>query len=139
MTTPGSLTFWERAAESRWGKYVTKFEARIIDEARSLAGPPGEALEVGCEGGRWSKMLADVGWKMTCVDVSSDALKVCRERIPNANCVLARPEDSSINQPSDKFSLLLCIEVAPVVDSDWFLPEAARVLKKGGVMTAIAW
>jgi len=132
-------TFWEKLAESRWGQYVTKIEERIINHGSALAAPPSEALEIGCEGGRWSKMLADAGWKMTCIDVNPQTLSVCKERIPNANCVLVRPEEKAITQPSGKFSLLLCIEVAPVIDSDWFLPEAARVLKTGGIMVAVAW
>jgi SAM-dependent methyltransferase len=133
------LTDWERVALSRWGKYVTKVEHKSISSAAAMAGPPTEALEVGCEGGRWSRMLADQGWQMTCIDVDRATLDVCRSKLPAAKCVLADPRDKTIPEPSSKFSLLLCIEVAPVVHSDWFLAEAWRVLKPGGFMAAVAW
>jgi len=35
--------------------------------------------------------------------------------------------------------LLLCIEVQPVVQSEWFFGEAARVLVPGGLMVAVTW
>jgi hypothetical protein len=34
-------------------------------------------------------------------------------------------------------NLLLCLEVFPVIESDWFLPEAARVLADGGVLVGV--
>ncbi|HUS09184.1 MAG TPA: class I SAM-dependent methyltransferase [Pyrinomonadaceae bacterium] len=133
------LTDWERVALSRWGQYVTKVEHHAINMASSLAKLPGDAIEVGCEGGRWSKMLADQGWQMTCIDVNRDTLDVCQQKVPAANCRLVDPRDKTIPEPTAKFSLLLCIEVAPVIHSDWFLSEAARVLKPGGIMAAVAW
>jgi SAM-dependent methyltransferase len=133
------LTDWERVALSRWGQYVTKVEHHAITTASTMAGPPGHAIEVGCEGGRWSKMLADQGWQMTCIDVDRATLDVCQNKIPAAKCRLADPRDKTISEPTGKFSLLLCIEVAPVIHSDWFLAEAARVLKPGGIMAAVAW
>jgi len=133
------LTDWERVALSRWGKYVTKVEHQSIALAASMARPPAEALEIGCEGGRWSKMLADQGWKMTCIDVDRTTLDICQQKVPAANCYLADPRDKNIPEPNAKFSLLLCVEVAPVIHSDWFLAEAARVLKPGGIMVAVAW
>ena len=133
------LTDWECAALSRWGQYVTAVEHQAINLASSMANPPGDAIEVGCEGGRWSKMLADQGWQMTCTDVNRATLEVCQKKIPAAKCHLADPLDKTIPERTGKFSLLLCIEVAPVIHSDWFLAEAARVLKPGGIMAAVAW
>src|ERR1041384_2315947 len=85
------LTDWERVALSRWGQYVTKVEHHAITTASSMARPPGDAIEVGCEGGRWSKMLADMGWQMTCIDVDRSTLDVCQQKIPAAKCRLADP------------------------------------------------
>lgn len=129
--------YWETVATTRWGQHLTSIERRTILFAQELAGPPGEAFEIGCEGGRWSDMLARLGWKMTCSDINPDALQYCQKRLPAARCVLARPEDRGLPGADGAYSLLLCIEVNPVSDSDWFMAEAARVLRQGGVLVAV--
>jgi len=132
-------TLWERVALTRWGQYLSKIEEEAILQAEHLAGVPGEALEVGCEGGRWSKMLADKGWNLTCVDVNPEALKECRAKLPAANLILSDTEATTISVPDRNCSLVLCVEVAPVIQSDWFLPEAYRVMKSGGIMIGVVW
>ncbi len=130
---------WERVAESKWGSYVSDIERRAIIEAQSLAGKPGKALEIGCEGGRWSLMLSQSGWDMTCVDVDPQSLNICQRKVPSARCVLARPDDESIDCDTHSVKLMLCIEVAPVIQSAWFLREANRVLAKDGVLVGVFW
>ena len=73
----GQVTKWERVATTRWGAYVSDVEKRAILRGHHLAGTPRTALEIGCEGGRWSKMLNDLGWQMICADINSEALAVC--------------------------------------------------------------
>lgn len=137
VTAP--LTFWEQAAATRWGAYVSEVEKTVILEAHNIAGGSGDAIEVGCEGGRWSKMLAELGWQMTCVDINPHVLAVCQRKIPSAKCVLADPKSDALPLVSNSAGLLLCIEVAPVIDSGWFFPEAARVLRSGGILVVVAW
>jgi SAM-dependent methyltransferase len=132
-----SATLWEKAATTRWGGYVTEVEKRAILGGQSLAEKPAQALEMGCEGGRWSKLLSDLGWEMTCVDVDRQMLDICQQKVPGAKCILASPHDKIIPCDSKSMSLLLCIEVAPVMDSEWFLPEAARVLSDDGILIGI--
>ncbi|MGZ5507335.1 MAG: class I SAM-dependent methyltransferase [Limisphaerales bacterium] len=132
-------TVWEVAATSVWGQYLTEVEFKSIDRARRLAGPPGDALEVGCEGGRWSEMLVRAGWQVTCIDVNPKTLAICQKRIPTAKCLLANPSDQIIAADSKSVSLLLGIEVAPVTQKGWFLPEAARVLRPGGILMTTVW
>ena len=104
--------------------YITGIEKHAILLGQELAGPPTTAFEAGCDGGRWSKMLADLGWEMTCTDVNADALAVCRKRMPDARCIVAKPEDAGLAAEPDSTQLLLCIEVPPVIQADWFIPEA---------------
>ncbi|MGE0376066.1 MAG: hypothetical protein AB7I48_08805 [Planctomycetaceae bacterium] len=87
-TSTDRSTFWETIAESRWGKYLSGVEFAAITDAFSRFDAPAAALEVGCEGGRWSRFLADAGWMMTCIDVNPAALAVCQDRIPAARCPL---------------------------------------------------
>lgn len=137
VTTP--LTFWEQAAATKWGAYVSEVEKNVILEAHCIAGRSGVAVEVGCEGGRWSQMLAELGWQMTCLDIDPAALAVCQAKVPGARCILADPKSSALPLDSNSARLLLCIEVAPVIESDWFFREASRVLRSGGILVAVGW
>jgi SAM-dependent methyltransferase len=132
-------TYWENVAATAWGNYVSGVERRIILHAQSLAGNPTKALEIGCEGGRWAKLLADMGWRLTCIDVDTSMLNECRRKVPNAECILADRKDVAIPCDSGSMSLVLCVEVAPVIQSDWFLSEAARVLRIEGIFVGTVW
>ena len=56
-----------------------------------------------------------------------------------ARCVVVDPRSTTLPCESGAMQLLLCIEVQPVVHSEWFLREAARALAPGGVMVAVYW
>ena len=139
FTAPIASTPWELVAQTKWGAYASEIERRAIIQAQTMAGNPTRALEVGCEGGRWSKMLWDLGWEMTCLDVDREMLDLCQRKIPRATCLLARPEDRTLPCPTAATRLLLCVEVAPVIQSDWFLPEANRILEPGGLLVGVFW
>ena len=147
MTHPGESsasallapTYWEQVAETRWGAYITEIERRAIEFASSIARPIEKAVEIGCEGGRWSKLLSDLGWGMTCIDVDEKVLQVCRERIPEAVCLLSLPEATSIPCETTSLRLALCVEVRPVMRSSWFFEEITRVLLPGGLVVGVVW
>jgi SAM-dependent methyltransferase len=128
------LTFWEEVAKTRWGSYLTREEARVLDRARELAGPPGTALEVGVEGGRWSAELQGAGWDMICTDIDAHTLALCAERLPGARCILTQADATSFPCEAGSVNFLLVYEVAPVTHSAWFPREAARVLTPDGVL-----
>lgn len=132
------LTFWEKISQTQWGKYLTEIENNAILMAHGLFKQPAYALEIGCEGGRWASMLTDLGWNLTCTDVNKDMLDLCQKRIPSAKCILVRRESTTIPEESDKIELMLCIEVFVVFNSHWFLTEAYRVLKPGGILVCTA-
>lgn len=131
-------TFWERFALTQWGRYLSRLEAESIGIGQTIAGEPGVALEIGCEGGRWSRSLASLGWQVICTDVSGDDLAICSHRIPSAKCIRVRPEDTVLPCDSAVVQLLLCIEV-PVIATQWFLGEARRVLVEGGILVCTAF
>jgi SAM-dependent methyltransferase len=133
------MTFWERAATTKWGHYISRMEEQAILRAAFLVGKPDQALEIGCDGGRWSKLLLDSGWQMTCIDVDPKTLAACQQKVPTAKCILSSPQDETIPSEPDSMGLLLCVEVAPVIQSDWFLPEAYRVLREHGILVGVFW
>lgn len=104
----------------------------MLRDALSRFERPGTSLEVGCEGGRWSKLLADAGWEVTCTDINPEALAVCQRRIPDARCILCSPDDQRFPADDHSVDLLLAIEV-PVSEETWFGGEVVRVLRPGGV------
>ncbi|MGA2401295.1 MAG: class I SAM-dependent methyltransferase [Syntrophobacteraceae bacterium] len=134
-----SATFWEIAAETKWGSYITNIEKQAILEAHGRFEKPGFALDIGCEGGRWSKLLSDLGWNLTCIDVDKDALDICKERIPTARSILVNRADTSLPVPTESMDLLLCVEVPPVISSDWFMAESYRVLAGGGILVGVVF
>jgi len=132
-------TYWEKVSNTKWGAYTTDIARQAILLAHNLSGKPSTALEIGCEGGRWSKLLADFGWSMICTDINEEPLKICQKKIPFANCILVQPGDNKIPCEADSVNLLLCVEVPPVIESDWFIEEAFRVLRNDGLVIGVFW
>jgi SAM-dependent methyltransferase len=130
-------TFWEIVADTNWGAYTSQIAKQAILRSHELSEKQTVALEIGCEGGRWSKLLTSLGWKMICVDTDQEVLKLCQKRNPTATCILASSSDEKIPCEANSIDLLLCIEVAPVIQSRWFLNEAFRVLREGGLIVGV--
>jgi SAM-dependent methyltransferase len=131
-------THWDLVAETTtWGRYVTEIEKRVVLRGAEMIDPPGVALDIGCGGGRWTKLLADRGWNVTSTEVNPHALALCQKNVPSARCVLTRPEDRTLPLASGAASLALCIEVIPVIEAGWFPAEAARVLAPGGLFVGV--
>jgi SAM-dependent methyltransferase len=128
---PDAQSFWEDAADTRWGKYVTAIERQALLATLNKFAAPGVGLELGCEGGRWCRFLDDLGWKMTGTDVDPVTLELCRQRNKSVRCILVGEQDSELPADRESIDLLVCLEV-PVVESAWFPAEAKRVLKPGG-------
>ena len=132
-------TYWEKVARTRWGAYIADIEKRAILKAHELSGKPATALDIGAEGGRWSRVLADLGWHMICTDINHEALAICQKRLPAARCIPVRPDENTLPCESASVGLLLCIEVGPVMQADWFTSEAFRVLQNDGLMVGVFW
>lgn len=145
MTSPAAaelrdvdyLTYWERVARTRWGRYLTGIGERAIRKAHLMSGAPEVAVEIGCDGGRWSRMLADLGWDMVCTDIDLSTLTVCKHRLPEAMTVLVGDQAPGIPCGSQSARLLVCLEVGPVIQSSWFVPEVSRVLVGGGCLVGV--
>lgn len=135
-TSTHGRTYWEGVSTTRWGRYLTAIQKEVIFSADKTVGKPGIALEIGADGGRWSGTLMNQGWKVICTDVSPDALGLCQQRLPRAKCILVKPTDRSLPCATNAVKCILCIEVDPVISSEWFIEEASRVLAVGGVLVA---
>lgn len=133
-----SLTYWERVAQNRWGQYVTGRELAALRAVLDRTSP-GTALDVGCEGGRWSELMHELGWNVICTDVDAASLAVSKARIPEARCFLTSPEDDTLPVGSSEVQVVLVYEVHQVIEAAWFVPEVARVLSPGGTLVCSYW
>lgn len=133
-TTCETSLYWEGIAQRRLGCYITEQERQVLEHGMALAGRPGAAVEIGCEGGRWSRLLAAQGWHLVCTDVDPVALEMCHRRLPAAKCVLVDKNQTRLPIRTNSVAFLLCYEVEPVSQADWFASEAARILAPGGML-----
>ena len=136
--TRAALTDLERQAEeTTWGRYLGDIEERGILRAEALAERPGRTIDIGCGGGRWSKLLADRGWDVTSTDIDRDALAVCQRKVPSAKCLLVESSDHRIPVASGSLQLVLCMEVPHVVEAGWLPHEVDRVLSANGIVVGV--
>ena len=66
------ISSWEKAAKTWWGRYISKIEEQAILRASDFAkgNSINNALENGCERGRWAKLLAYRGWTIIFTDIN---------------------------------------------------------------------
>jgi SAM-dependent methyltransferase len=84
-------------------------------------------------------MLTELGWSITCTDIDGEMVALCGARLPAARCLVADPDATSLPFADRCLALVLCIEVQPVVQSEWFPGEVARVLRPGGELVGVTW
>ena len=87
------------------------------DALRRLLKPgSGPCLDVGCGGGRFLSVIADLGWRPVGVDESADQLRVARERLTGAD--LIRADATSL--PFQDASIAAAISMFTHTDVDEF-------------------
>ena len=134
------MTDWEYIGRcTSYGRYAFEIEKKNLSKALCLIAKPTTALDIGCEGGRWSELLSDFDWKLTCTDINPKNLAICQKRIPTATCILTEPDDSTLPCVTESIELVLCIEVPQVIGAGWFIDEVFRVLQKGGLVVGVFW
>lgn len=136
---PSRATFHEQVATTRWGAYLSDRERAAILFAHHATGSAGNVLDIGADGGRWSLLLHSFGWTPCCIDVDPEVVALCAERLPEARCICLNKGYDRLPVDDDSMDLILCIEVPPVLYSDWFLHECRRVLRKGGMVVTVFW
>lgn len=125
---------WNAAADAwvalvREGGHGAEHDAVI----RELLPPPGgDALDVGCGEGRWTRYLAATGWRATGID-RSEAL-VAAARDADAEGIYEVGDATSLPLADAAVELVLCVNMLMhVVELDRAVGELARVLRPRGV------
>lgn len=98
--------------EDGWADYTRTWKERNdlqSEEWRQFTAavkPGGSVLDVGCNSGRDARQLLDLGYRVTGLDVSEQALRQFREQCPDARAI--------------KMSLLELTELKEQFDGIWF-------------------
>lgn len=128
-------TRWEKLAQqTKWGRYLAAIEQESILYAHQLvAAQKGAVLDIGCGGGRWSKLLYSQEREMIGTEIWKEDLDIYNRQIPSGRAILVKTEDQKLPCDDNTVSLTLCIEVPPVINSNWIMKEVNRVLVDKGV------
>lgn len=93
--------------------------------------PAGRALDVGCGSGGNSSVLHRLGWDMTALDSSEEALRAARRR----GLRVLRGDVRALPFRAEQFDLVVSTDVwEHVEEHDLVAAEAHRVLRPGGTL-----
>jgi ubiquinone/menaquinone biosynthesis C-methylase UbiE len=93
-------------------------------------------LEIGCGEGYGTRILSGKAGKVTGIDKDGRTILAAREKYRAANLVFDPYSGEKLPFPDSSFDRVAAFQVIEhVPDDSGFLKEAARVLKKGGIMT----
>ncbi len=131
-----SRALWDKSA-SNWAALMDKGEANrtmILDPAMlRLAGDVRglDVLDVGCGEGRFARMLAERGAKVTGVEPTRALREIARQRHPDGEYVEGVGE--TLPFPDKSFDLTIAyLVLIDIPDFRKAIQELARVTKRGG-------
>lgn len=107
------------------------------DEAvRWLVGTsPGRVLELGAGTGKLTAAIAGIGHDVVAVEPSAEMLRHVRRHTPAAHTVVARAEH--IPLAASSVDVVVAAQAFHWFDQEQALPEIARVLRPGGVLSLV--
>lgn len=124
---------FDRAAdvyEAARPDYPAEAVAWLLEDSR------GPVLDLGAGTGKLSRSLVERGLDVSAVDPSPEMLRVLRETLPTVDARLGTGE--SIPLPDAEFDRVVCAQAWHWVRPQVAVPEAARVLRPGGVL-GLVW
>ena len=132
---------WEQAYRN--GRHLEGWDLdqaspELVDFLATQHQPPGRtALDLGCGSGSDCIGLARAGYQTSGIDLSSEALRIARQRASSAGVEVAWYDANVLNLPfaDDSFDVITdrgCFHHIAENDRDRYACEVARVLKPGG-------
>ncbi len=109
----------------------------LVDDVIRLSGIParGEVLEIGCGTGRATRLFATRGYRMVCLDLGRDLVKIAKSALRDAGDVTFILTEFEEYEPAGRtFDLIIA-----ATSFHWIRPEAqyirtATLLKPGGAL-----
>ncbi|WP_371525394.1 class I SAM-dependent methyltransferase [Streptomyces sp. NBC_01283] len=146
-TSEGGRSAAEESAESFWERHYRSRRpgaARVNPLLAETASPlrPGAALDLGCGAGGDTIWLAEEGWQVTAVDISTTAVERVRERARElgiADRVAAEQHDLADSFPAGQFDLVSAqyFHTPLQLSRGRVLRTAARALRPGGLLLIV--
>jgi 2-polyprenyl-3-methyl-5-hydroxy-6-metoxy-1,4-benzoquinol methylase len=125
-------TFWERAAKTRMGKYLTRMETSFVSESINQVRPQ-MILDVGAGAGKFSLLAAEKNATVVSMDIDSYGLK--RLRLQNKHACIIQADARKIPLKDEVFDAVLMIEVLDYIsEADEVFKECHRTLKLDGLL-----
>ncbi|WP_227979098.1 class I SAM-dependent methyltransferase [Nocardia spumae] len=130
--------YWEQRYHGGQSASESGPNAHVVAELSDLV--PGTALDAGCGEGAVSVWLAELGWRVTAVDIAASAVARGRERADRAGGPVAAridwlTEDLTRWDPGvDSFDLVCACYVHPVDSNDALFERLAVAVAPGGTL-----
>jgi SAM-dependent methyltransferase len=116
-----------------WGVWqIPEDDVRVLGDVDGL-----DVLELGCGAAQWSIALAKRGARVTGLDVSARQLEHARRRMAEegVDIPLVQASGDDTGLPDAAFDIVFCDHGATTfVDPRRVIPEAARLLRPGGLL-----
>ena len=133
-------TAWEEHYSAKPQVWSGRVNARLAEVAPALAGT--RALDLGCGEGADAIWLAERGWTVVAVDVSTTALARAREAATSggvADCIDFVEHDLTCGLPAGSFDLVSAqfLHSAVAMDRSAVLRRAAAAVAPGGTLLIV--
>jgi len=134
--------YWEahwQNARGRRDEFAIDANPYLVHETRELR--RGTALDAGCGEGSEATWLAEAGWQVTAVDISSEALSRASERASSDVAVAERIEwveaDLSTWEPDEEFDLIATHYAHPAMPQLDFYERISHWVAPGGSLLIV--
>jgi 2-polyprenyl-3-methyl-5-hydroxy-6-metoxy-1,4-benzoquinol methylase len=141
MRSMSTLEAWWESFYAEGRRWSGRPNASLVDEVAGLV--PGRALDLGCGQGGDAIWLAQQGWTVTGVDVSSTALDAAAAHAEDAGVggtITWEQRDVGTSLPDGPFGLVTCSYLHSPIEIPWgaILRDAAARVAPGGTLVVIA-
>jgi 2-polyprenyl-3-methyl-5-hydroxy-6-metoxy-1,4-benzoquinol methylase len=93
-----------------------------------------EVLDVGCGVGLGTKMLNDMGFNLTAIDISSEMVKFAKMRNPRSRIIKGNFLTYKFRKKFDAIFSMAFIHLFPKNNAEAILKKMFNLLKKGGIL-----
>ncbi|MGH7271151.1 MAG: class I SAM-dependent methyltransferase, partial [Polyangiaceae bacterium] len=123
-------------------QYYARFQERVFRKLLAripvpASDPRKSALDVGCGGGRWCRVLAAHGYDPTGVDLQEDLILRNRERYPKMKFICGSMQGFSSQTVFDLVTSVTVIQHNPPDAQDDMIRTMRRILPTGGHVLAL--